>query len=148
MLVGSIGLMGTIAVQQAIVSASQNANNAAVAMGLATQELDLLASHNTDTQAIDSQVGLAPIATLPSQVTWNPTIPAYLDSEGNVLYALGGLTMVPSPTQAATYRWARQWRVVNTGSGLPYVMSVIVTYADDTGAPKTVRLDLERRKSW
>ncbi|MGD0837382.1 MAG: prepilin-type N-terminal cleavage/methylation domain-containing protein [Polyangia bacterium] len=148
MLVGSIGLMGTIAVQQAIVAASQNANNAAVAMRLATQQLDLLASHNTDSQAVDSQVGLAPIATAPSQVTWNPTIAAYLDSEGNVLYGLGGVTVVPSPTQAATYRWARQWRVVNTGYGLPYVISVIVTYADDTGTAKTIRLDLERRKNW
>jgi prepilin-type N-terminal cleavage/methylation domain-containing protein len=149
MLVGTIGLLGTIAVQQAITAASQNSNNAAVAMRLATQKMDVLASHNTDTQAIDSQVGLAPIATTQYQVTWNPTTPEYLDSEGNVLYTTGGITTVPTPTQAATtYRWARQWRVVNNGNGFPYVMSVIVTYSDDTGAPKTVRIDVERRKSW
>jgi hypothetical protein len=38
--------------------------------------------------------------------------------------------------------------VVNLGTAQPYVISVIVTYATDTGSPKTVRLDLERRKSW
>jgi hypothetical protein len=31
---------------------------------------------------------------------------------------------------------------------LPYVVSVIVTYSNDAGDPKTTRLDLERRKSW
>ena len=46
------------------------------------------------------------------------------------------------------YRWRRQWKVVNTGVGLPYVISVIVTYDNDVGVPKTTRLDVERRKSW
>ena len=46
------------------------------------------------------------------------------------------------------YRWRRQWRVANTGQGLPYVISVIVTYNNDVGDPKTTRLDLERRKAW
>ena len=32
MLIGTIGLMGTIAVQQSIISASKNANDAAIAM--------------------------------------------------------------------------------------------------------------------
>jgi hypothetical protein len=40
------------------------------------------------------------------------------------------------------------WRVVNVGNGQPYVISVAVTYLSDTGNPKTVRLDMERRKSW
>jgi hypothetical protein len=46
------------------------------------------------------------------------------------------------------YRWSRMWRVVNVGNGQPYVISVAVTYLSDTGNPKTVRLDMERRKSW
>lgn len=149
MLIGTIGLLGTIAVQQAITNASRNANDAAVAMRLATQKIDVLASHNTDTQAIDaSPVGLAPIATTPDLVVWNPTTPEYLDSEGNVLYGVGTQTRTPQPGEQGRYRWARQWRVVNTGNGMPYVISVIVTYNDDGGNPKTTRLDMERRKGW
>jgi prepilin-type N-terminal cleavage/methylation domain-containing protein len=155
MLIGTVGLLGTIAVQEAIVSASKNANDAAVAMRLATQKIEELSSRSTDTQAIDAQVGLAPIATNPGIVQWYPfdaannSIPEYVDAEGNVLRDTA--TTRPRPPVAAEvgrYRWHRQWRVVNTGASLPYVLSVIVNYDDDLGSPKTVRLDMERRKSW
>lgn len=155
MLIGTIGLLGTVAVQQAIMSASKHANDAAVAMRLASQKLEQLSSRNTDTQAADNMLGLAPIATSESaSPLWFPldasgvSVPEYADAEGNCLKDGGGYPDAPQPQQLGRYRWRRQWRVVNTGTGLPYVMSVIVTYNSDTGAPKTVRLDLERRKSW
>jgi prepilin-type N-terminal cleavage/methylation domain-containing protein len=152
MLIGTIGLMGTIAVQQSIISASKNANDAAVAMRLATQKLEELSSRGTDTQQSDALIGLAPLARLAP--LWLPldsannSIPEYVDAEGVFLRDTNGRPVAPQPGELGRYRWHRQWRVVDTGNGLPYVVSVIVTYSNDSGDPKTVRLDLERRKSW
>jgi prepilin-type N-terminal cleavage/methylation domain-containing protein len=150
MLIGTIGLMGTIAVQQSIISASKNANDAAIAMRLASQKLEELSAVNTDTQGADAIIGLRPIATN----TWLPTdasgtaIPEYVDAEGSNLRDGAGYAITPAVGQLGRYRWHRQWKIVNTGVGLPYVISVIVTYNNDVGNPKTTRLDLERRKSW
>lgn len=155
MLIGTVGLMGTIAVQQAVANASKNANDAAVAMRLASQKLEELSSKSTDTQTADVQIGLAPLATSPSEARWYPfdsanqPIAEYVDAEGGVLRnSTNASPRLPTVSEASRYRWHRQWRVVNTGNGLPYVICVIVSYNDDLGAPKTVRLDLERRKGW
>jgi len=154
MLIGTIGLLGTIAVQQAIISASKNANDAAIAMRLATQKMEELTSRNTDTQSIDLACGLAPIATQSGQpALWYPivageSIPEHVDAEGVYLRNAAGEWRLPQPEELGVFRWRRQWKVVNTGVGLPYVVSVIVTYDNDVGDPKTTRLDLERRKSW
>lgn len=155
MLIGTIGLLGTVAVQQAIISASKNANDAAVAMRLATQKIEQLSSRSTDTQAADLKVGLAPIATSATATPiWLPLtgngvqVPEYVDAEGSYLKDSSGYPTSPQPAQVGRYRWRRQWKVVNTGTGLPYVISVIVTYDNDIGVAKTTRLDLERRKSW
>jgi prepilin-type N-terminal cleavage/methylation domain-containing protein len=152
MLIGTIGLLGTIAVQQAIVGASKNANDAAVATRLATQKLEELSSRGTDTQLADQTNGLFRIVAANPQ-DWSPTasgapVPEYVNAEGMALYDNSGVPETPSPTLAARYRWQRRWKVTNTGPGLPYVISVIVTYDNDAGTPKTVRVDLERRKSW
>ena len=150
MLIGTIGLLGTIAVQQSIISASKNANDAAVAMRLASQKLEELASLNTDTPGADNAIGLAPQALK----AWQPfdstgtSVPEYVTAEGVYLRTSDGYALTPQPSQLGRYRWHRQWRVTNTGSGLPYVVSVIVTYNNDSGDPKTTRLDVERRKSW
>jgi prepilin-type N-terminal cleavage/methylation domain-containing protein len=156
MLIGTIGLLGTLAVQQAIISASKNANDAAVAMRLASQKLEELGSRNTDTQANDaSDVGLAKMSTpINSAINWEPTdangqrVPEYADAEGNCLRDTNGKAMSATSAQLGRYRWRRQWSVVNTGTGLPYVISVIVSYNNDSGDVKTVRLDMERRKAW
>jgi prepilin-type N-terminal cleavage/methylation domain-containing protein len=151
MLIGTIGLMGTIAVQQSITSASKNANDAAVAMRLASQKLEELSSRSTDNPDTDTAIGLfQDAATADATPVWLPRngIPEYVDAEGLYLRDSSGLTVLPQPGELGRYRWHRQWRVVNTGSYLPYVISVIVTYNSDSGDPKTVRLDLERRKSW
>jgi len=144
-------LMGTIAVQQSIISASKNANDAAIAMRLASQKMEELSNRNTDTQVTDSVMGLLFMATDSSTVQWYPsnTLPEYVDAEGHVLRdSATGQARAPLPAETGKNRWHRQWRVVNTGNALPYVISVIVTYDDDQGSPKTVRLDMERRKSW
>jgi prepilin-type N-terminal cleavage/methylation domain-containing protein len=155
MLIGTIGLMGTIAVQQSIISASKNANDAAVAMRLASQKLEELSSRSTDSQAADMSIGLFPLATpVGATPVWWPqgqaaeAVPEYVDAEWLYLRNGGGFPITPQPGELGRYRWQRQWRVVNTGTGLPYVVSVIVTYSNDAGDPKTTRLDLERRKSW
>jgi hypothetical protein len=59
-----------------------------------------------------------------------------------------GKPIAPLPEQMGIFRWRRQWRITNTGILLPYVISVIVTFENDVGVPKTTRLDIERRKSW
>jgi type IV pilus assembly protein PilV len=136
MLIGAIGLMGTMAVQQAVTSASKNANDANVALRLATQTLDQLASRSTDTQAIDTARGLAAIATGQWSAVQN------VDSRGNIL------ATALTPANRPLFRWSRQWMVTNNGAGSPYVLSVIVSYNNDSGDTKTTRLDVERRKTW
>jgi prepilin-type N-terminal cleavage/methylation domain-containing protein len=142
MLIGTVGLMGTIAVQQSIISASKNANDAAVAMRLASQMLEQLSAMNTDSQLASNTVGLGQFAAL----GWSPI--QYVDAEGIFLRNNANVPIPPPDAQLGRFRWYRQWQVTNTGVGLPYVISVIVTYNNDVGAPKTTRLDLERRKAW
>ena len=163
MLVGSIGLLGTIAVQQAIITASKNANDAAIAMRLASQKTEEIYSRSSDTQTADQLNGLGSLSSAPGgNPKWYPTdgtgarIPEYVDAGGISLRDAGGYPILPTqltqPSDQANafarYRWRRQWKVANTGVGLPYVISVIVTYSNDVGDPKTTRLDIERRKGW
>ena len=49
-------------------------------------------------------------------------------------------------TSTGAARWTRRMRVTDLGVGQPYNLSVEVTYALDTGSPKVVRIDQERRK--
>ncbi len=157
MLIGSIGLLGTIAVQQAIISATKNANDSTIAMRLATQKIDEFGTRNTDNQTSDGISGLTRMATPPNlPAVWYPfditntPIAEYVDAEGAILRnSDSAVPRLPvSPQEVARYRWHRQWSVVDTGAGKPYVISVIVTYNDDIGSPRTVRLDLERTKMW
>jgi prepilin-type N-terminal cleavage/methylation domain-containing protein len=159
MLIGTIGLLGTVAVQQAIINSSKNANDAAVAMRLATQKVEQLNSRSTDTEDQDKAYGLHRIATAPppAETIWlpvdasNESVPEYVDAEGNTLHDDSGYPKakanITGPEQAR-YRWQRQWRVINTGRYLPYVISVVVTYDNDVGTPKSTRIDMERRKAW
>lgn len=129
LLLGMIGLMGTLAIQQTVMSASQNANDGQVAMRLATQTMEEFNTRVTrrNPAVVDM---LLPIA------SGNWSAIEYLDVNGNV------------GPQSPGNRWARQWRVLNTGAGAPYNISVTVTYNLDSGTPKIVRLDVERRKEW
>ena len=150
MLIGCIGLMGTLAVQSTIINASKNANDAAVALRLASQKLEELSSRNTDTKAADDAFGLAPLTAWPGW--WphdqgNNSVPEFVDVQGHRCSDSGGNPIPPTDAQRSIYRWRRQWKVTGL-PGLPYVISVIVSYNNDSGDPKTTRLDLERRKSW
>jgi prepilin-type N-terminal cleavage/methylation domain-containing protein len=151
MLIGTIGLLGTLAVQQSIISASKSANDAAVAMRLASQKLDELSSRNTDTSDIDAAMGLKPLSLFanwwPKDASGTGSLPEYVNAEGACLCEVSGTPKVPASADLSTYRWRRQWKVVDLGVGNPYVVSVIVSYNNDAGVTKTTRLDLERRKA-
>jgi prepilin-type N-terminal cleavage/methylation domain-containing protein len=127
-----VGLLGTVAVQQSVFSATMNANDAAVALRLANQAVEEFNLRVTTSAANDL---LAPIASSPAPGTWSTVV--YLDANGKA-----------SGTRTATARWARQWRVLNRGANLPYNISVQVTYNLDSGNPKIVRVDVERYKTW
>jgi hypothetical protein len=85
----------------------------------------------------------------------NQPVPEYVNAEGVCLCdKTNGTPKVPLPAQLGTYRWRRQWKVVDLNDpvpanpALPYVISVIVSYNNDVGDIKTTRVDLERRKAW
>jgi len=136
MVIGTIALMGTLAIQQAIINASKNANDSAIALRFASQRVEELSGRPTDTQNMDNAYGLGPIA----GGTWSAI--EYLDAQGTVLRT------TLTDQNRYLYRWQRQWKVTNTGPSLPYVISVVVTYFNDSGDPKSTRLDIERRKTW
>lgn len=128
-LLAMIGLMGTLAIQQTVLNATQNTNEAQIAMRLATQTLEELNARLTrpGPPVFDQ---LAPIA----GTTWSA--PVYLDSGGNV------------GVQSAQFRFLRQVLVWNRGTGLPYYIAVRVEYGLDSGQRKEVRIDIERSKTW
>jgi len=128
LLVGMVGLIGTVAVQQAVMNATSNANDAQIAMRLAATTLEQFNTKRT--QAHPHLDMLAPLAS----GLW--TAPIYLDAQGK------------AGAQSPRNRWAVQTRVSDQGIGQAYNLSVLVTYARDTGKPKTVQLDVERRKTW
>jgi Tfp pilus assembly protein PilV len=128
LLVGMVGLIGTVAVQQAVMNATANANDAQIAMRLASKTLE---EFNTKRTQAHPQIDmLAPLAS----GLW--TAPIYLDSQAK------------AGAQSPRNRWAVKTRVSDQGIGLPYNISVQVSYSRDTGQAKTVQLDTERRKTW
>jgi type II secretory pathway component PulJ len=134
--IGMIGLIGTVAVQQALLRATQNSNDAMVAMRLAAQRMEQfsVATTNAGPPVVDELAARA----LETGVAWSS--PEYLDANGGC--ATGKTQWTP------TCRWKREWKVTNTGVGNPYNISVQVTYANDTTNGKVVRLDSERRKTF
>jgi Tfp pilus assembly protein PilV len=129
LLVAMVGLIGTVAVQMAAMNANKNTNDAQIAMRLATTALEQFNTRRT--QANPFLDMMAPIA----NGAW--TDPVYLDAQGR-----------PSSGQSPSNRWRLRTRVTDTGINQPYNISVEVVYALDTGASKSVLLDLERRKTW
>jgi type II secretory pathway pseudopilin PulG len=129
-LLAMIGLMGTLAVQQTVLSATANSNDAQVALRLATRALEEFNARRTSAGPPIVDL-LAPIA----GSEWSP--PVYLDASGQAQASPSGRN-----------RWMLQTLVTDTGFARPYNLSVVVVYALDTGAPKSVRLDAERRKTW
>jgi Tfp pilus assembly protein PilV len=128
MLLAMVGLIGTLAVQQTMLSANALANDGGIAVRLASQALEEMNARvvQPGTPAVDRMAAVATGA-------W--TAPVFLDAAAR-----------PSATLTAAARWQRRIRVTDLGAGLPYNISVEVRYALDTGNPKIVQLDQERRK--
>jgi type IV pilus assembly protein PilV len=129
LLVAMVGLIGTVAFQHTILRATANANDSQVATQLAMRTMEELNTRRT--QASPFLDGLGPLAT----GAW--TAPIFLSAQGRT-----------SATLTPTARWQVRSRVTDLGPGQPYNLSVQVSYALDTGAPKITQLDLERRKTW
>lgn len=128
-LVAMVGLLGTVAVQQAGMNAAMNVNDAQVAMRLGTMMLEQFNTRRT--QAAPFIDLLAPV----TGTDWGA--PVFLDAQGRS-------SGVASPSN----RWRVRTRVINTGINRPYNISVQVIYALDSGNEKTLQLDVERMKTW
>lgn len=129
LLVAMVGLMGAIVAQRAAITGTAQANEAQVAMRLAAKALEDFNTRRTQANPFVDM--LAPIA------DGNWSTPQYLNAHGQAL-----------PDQSSAYRWQVRTRVTDTGVGLPYNISVEVSYSADGGDLKAVRLDMERRKTW
>jgi type IV pilus modification protein PilV len=127
LLLATIGLLGTVAVQQTMFNATANANDAAIATRLATQAME----------QFQSLTVRADVDQLATQVTADWTNATWLSASG-----------VSNPTQTADFRFLRETLVINQGVTSPYQVSVRVTYNLDQGAVKTIRIDQQRRKTW
>ena len=127
LLLATIGLLGTVAVQQTMFNATANANDAAIATRLATQALEEFSAR---TVRID-------LDQLAAATTADWTNATYLNAAG-----------VSNPSQTPEFRFKRETLVTNQGATSPYAVSVRVTYNLDTGAVKTIRVDQQRRKTW
>jgi type IV pilus modification protein PilV len=125
MLVASVGLLGTVAVQQTMLAATAHANDGAIAQRLASQAMEELSVRQV-------MPGVDQMATV-ANGAW--TAPAHLDASGR-----------PSASASPAARWQRRTRISDLGAGLPYNISVEVRYALQGGNPKVVQLDMERRK--
>ena len=128
LLVAMVGLLGTVAVQQTLLSATANANDGAVALRLASQTMEEL-------QARVVRPGSPPTNLMAAVANNTWTDPVYVTSSG-----------VVGAVSSGAARWTRRVRITDLGVGLPYNLSVEVTYALDTGNPKVIRIDQEKRK--
>ena len=139
LLIGMIGLLGTVAVQQTVLRATASANDAQIATRLATQRMEQFSvafTYPGPPVVVDE---LAPRAAITGALSkWST--PEYLDASGGCATGTG--------TRTAACRWMREWKVTNLGVGNPYDISVRVTYNMDGATPKVVRLDMERRKTF
>jgi type IV pilus modification protein PilV len=125
MLVATVGLLGTVAVQQTMLVATAHANDGAIAQRLASQAIEELSARQL-------MPGLDQMAAVANN-TWSAF--ANLDAMGR-----------PADVASPAARWQRRTRVSNLGTGLPYNISVQVRYSREGGNPKVVQLDMERRK--
>jgi len=130
LVIATIGLLGSVAVQQTMFNATANAGDAAVATRLAMRAME-----EFDTKIVTA--GPPQVDQLAATVTGGWSAPSYLNALG-----------AANPTSTADFRFRREVQVINLGPTQPYNISVQITYALDTGAPKIVRLDGQRYKTW
>ncbi len=138
-IIGMIGLMGTVAIQQTVLNSTQSANDAQIAMRLAQQTAEELQVRVTTPGTAGPNDLLAPIA---------DGVPhAFIDGSGGASTFLN-VQGIPSATQTPQNRFERSITVTNLGANLPYFIVVVVRYSLQTGQPRQIRLDIERRKNW
>ncbi len=130
LVIATIGLLGTLALQLTVMNATSNSNDAAIATQLATQALEVLSARTVS-------AGPPVVDQVAPAVTDGWSAAVYLNAAGQV-----------SAAQTADARFKREIKVVNLGFANPYDVSVRITYNLDNGTPRTVRLDQERRKTW
>lgn len=130
LMLASIGLLGTVAVQQTIFAATANAGDAAVATRLVMRAME-----EYDTKVVTP--GPPVVDQMAAATTPGWTTSGYQNALG-----------VINATKTADFRFKREAQVLNLGPAQPYNISVQITYALDTGAPKVVRLDSQRWKTW
>jgi prepilin-type N-terminal cleavage/methylation domain-containing protein len=128
MMLAMVGLMGTVAVQQTLLTATANAQDGAIALRLAGQAMEEFNSRvvQPGSPAIDRMAVVA---------TGQWSNPVWLEATGR-----------PAVAQSPVARWRRRVRVIDLGVNQPYNISVEVQYALDTGNPKIIQLDLEKVK--
>src|SRR3954465_10108024 len=113
LVIASIGLLGTVAVQQTMFNATANAGDAAIATRLAMQTLEeQLAKVVTAGPPVVDQ--LAPAVT----AGWSASI--YVN-------ALGAVS--PGGTSTPDYRFRKQVQITNLGVTQPYNVSVRIVYS-------------------
>jgi type II secretory pathway pseudopilin PulG len=138
MLIAMVGLIGTFAIQQAVMRATANTNDAAVAMRLASQRMEQfnVAETRLGPPLVDRLQATAALTGNAATPRWSTSM--FLDANGACATGTGIWT--------PRCRWNLQWRVTNLGPTLPYNISVMVTYNLDGVAARVSRLDAERRK--
>jgi prepilin-type N-terminal cleavage/methylation domain-containing protein len=130
LVLATVGLLGTVAVQQTMFNATANAGDAAVATRLA-----LRAMEEYDAKIVTA--GPPVVDQMAAATTAGWVERGYANTQG-VLVA----------SQTVDNRFKHEVQVTNLGPAQPYNISVQITYALDTGAPKIVRLDSQRWKTW
>lgn len=130
LVLATVGLLGTVAVQQTMFNATANAGDAAVATRLA-----LRAMEEYDSKIVTAGPPVVDQMAAASTPGWS--VLGYANTQGAL-----------NSTQTVDYRFKYEVQVTNLGPSQPYNISVQITYALDTGAPKLVRLDSQRWKTW
>jgi prepilin-type N-terminal cleavage/methylation domain-containing protein len=130
LVLATVGLLGTVAVQQTMFNATANAGDAAIATRLALRSME-----EYDAKIVTA--GPPVVDQMAAAATPGWMVRGYANTQGVL-----GATATPE------YRFKHEVQVSNLGPAQPYNISVQITYALDTGAPKIVRLDSQRWKTW
>lgn len=130
LVIATIGLLGTLAVQLTVMNTSANSSDAAIATQLATQALEVLSARTMT-------AGPPVVDLMAPAVTGGWSTPVYMNARAQTSNAL-----------SADFRFKREVKIVNLGFANPYNVSVRITWNLDNGTPRIVRLDQERRKTW
>jgi Tfp pilus assembly protein PilV len=130
LVLATVGLLGTVAVQQTIFSATANAGDAAIATRLVMRAME-------EYNAKITTAGPPVVDQMAAATTAGWMVSGYQNPLG-----------ATNATPGIDFRFKREVQVTNLGPAQPYNISVQITYALDTGAPKIVRLDSQRWKTW